>query len=187
MDLSTAIIPKSDQLNADDLIAGPRTIRITRVEVKTGEQPVSVFFEGDNGKPWKPCKSMLRALVHVWGVNSAAYVGRALTIALDPSVIWAGKPVGGIRITHMSGIQGESVTFALTDKKGSRKPYTIKRLDAFEAELAILSSAKSLDELKAAWTAISKDAKAFLKPDLDRLKLAFESATKAPANDSEPK
>ena len=62
-DLSKTIDPKSDQLNSDDLIAGPITIRITKVSanLSSPEQPISIFFEGDNGKPYKPCKSMRRS------------------------------------------------------------------------------------------------------------------------------
>ena len=63
MDLSQTIIPKSDQLNADDLIAGPRTIRITAVSTGNAEQPVVINYEGDNGRPYKPSKSMRRILV----------------------------------------------------------------------------------------------------------------------------
>ena len=44
-DMTVTIIPKSDQLNADDLIAGPRTISITRVAISPGaEQPVDVHY-----------------------------------------------------------------------------------------------------------------------------------------------
>lgn len=47
-DMHAAIIPKSDQLNADDLIGREMTIKITGVTVKGGqEQPVSIHFEGD--------------------------------------------------------------------------------------------------------------------------------------------
>jgi len=157
MDMSKAIIPKSDQLNADDLISGPKTIRITKVEVKTGEQPVSIYFEGDNNKPWKPCKSMLRALVHIWGSDSSKYQGRRVTIILDPSVIWAGKQVGGIRISHAPKISSESLTFALTDKKGSRKPFTVRKLDSFESEIKLLNEAKNLEELKSSWSSIRSE------------------------------
>ena len=71
-DLAKTIEPKSDQLNADDLIAGPRTIVITAVRANAGsaEQPVSISFEGDDGKPYKPCKSMRRVMVHVWGPDA---------------------------------------------------------------------------------------------------------------------
>src|SRR5688572_15105315 len=103
-DMSAVIIPKSDQLNADDLIAGPRTITITGVTIKAGEQPVSIHYEGDNGKPYKCCKSMARILVSAWGADSKQYVGRSVTLFRDPEVKWAGMAVGGIRISHMTNI-----------------------------------------------------------------------------------
>jgi hypothetical protein len=124
-DMNSVIQPKSDQLNADDLIGGPRTITITRVELTPGtEQPVSVFFEGDGGKPYKSCKSMSRVMVYVWGNESRAYAGRSMTIYRDPDVTWGGLAVGGIRISHMSGIT-EPIVMALTATKKARKPYRV--------------------------------------------------------------
>lgn len=65
-DLSQTIAPKSDQLNADDLIGRTMTIKITRVSrMSEPDQPVAIYFEGDSGKPYKPCKSMRRLLVSV--------------------------------------------------------------------------------------------------------------------------
>jgi hypothetical protein len=122
------IVPKSDQLNADDLIAGEMTIKITKVDIKGGqEQPVSISFEGDNGKPYKACKSMCRVMVSAWGPDSTKYVGRSMTLFRDQSVKWAGMEVGGIRISHMSDIAGNQ-TLALTVTRGSKKPYTVKPL-----------------------------------------------------------
>ena len=127
-DMNSVIQPKSDQLNADDLISGPRTITITRVELTPGtEQPVSVFFEGDGGKPYKSCKSMSRVMVYVWGNESRAYAGRSMTIYRDPDVTWGGMAVGGIRISHMSGIT-EPIVMALTATKKARKPYRVMPL-----------------------------------------------------------
>lgn len=127
-DMAAAIVPKSDQLNADDLIAGPRTITVREVKVTPGkEQPVSISFEGDDGKPYKPCKSMARVLVQCWGPDAKQYAGRSMTLYRDPTVKWAGMEVGGIRISHLSGISSD-MTFALTASKGSRKPYTVKVL-----------------------------------------------------------
>ncbi|HRE42767.1 MAG TPA: hypothetical protein PKY87_02225 [Terricaulis sp.] len=128
-DLSKTIAPKSDQLNADDLIAGPVTIKITRVAASpnTADQPISIYFEGDDGKPYKPCKSMRRVLVHVWGSNGNAYAGRHMTLYRDPAVVFGGIQVGGIRISHMSDID-QAVTMALTATRASRKPYTVKPL-----------------------------------------------------------
>ena len=127
-DMSKTIIPKSDQLNADDLLTGPRTITITGVTVKGGqEQPVSISYEGDNGKPYKACKSMCRVMVSAWGADSSKYVGRSMTLYCDPKVKWGGMEVGGIRISHMSDI-GESMTMALTVTRANKKPFTVKPL-----------------------------------------------------------
>ena len=127
-DMSKVIVPKSDQINADDLISGPVTIRITEVDIRPGtEQPVSIFFDGDEGKPWRPCKSMSRVLVAAWGPDAKAYTGRSVTLYRDPKVKWGGMEVGGIRISHLSHIERDMV-MALTATKGKRAPYTVKPL-----------------------------------------------------------
>ena len=129
MDMTNTIIPKSDQINADDLIAGPRTITIARVTGNEGnaEQPVNVFYEGDNGKPYRPCKGMRRVMVSIWGADAATYVGRSMTLYRDPTVTWGGMAVGGIRISHMSHMERE-VTLALTASKTNRRPFVVKPL-----------------------------------------------------------
>jgi hypothetical protein len=136
MDMSTTIAPKSDQLNADDLISGPRTITVTRVTANPGgngaDQPVNVYFEGDGNKPFRPCKSMRRVMVTIWGKDAAQYVGRSMTIYRDPEVTWGGMKVGGIRISHMSHLDKPEV-MALTATQKQRKPY---RVDPLKAEPA---------------------------------------------------
>lgn len=127
IDLRGTIKPKSDQLNADDLIGGPITIRITGVTVGEGEQPVAISYEGDGGKPYKPGKSMRRVLVNLWGPDGAVYVGRSLTLYRDEEVVFGGVAVGGIRISHMSHLQRET-TMALTATKAKRKPFTVRPL-----------------------------------------------------------
>ncbi len=123
-----SIVPKSDQLNADDLIGGQsKTIKITKVTIHAGEQPVALHYEGDNGKPYKPGKSMCRVLVFNWGSDANLYVGRSLTLYRDDKVKFGGIEVGGIRISHMSHIN-ESRTMALTSSRAQRKPFTVKPL-----------------------------------------------------------
>jgi hypothetical protein len=131
--MSRTIAPKSDQLNADDLIGGPRTITVTRVTGNEGnaEQPVNVFFEGDDGKPFRPCKSMRRVMVKIWGADASKYAGRSMTIFRDPKVKWGGMEVGGIRISHMTGIE-KPETMALTETRSARKPYTVQPLKVAE-------------------------------------------------------
>lgn len=128
-DLSKTIAPKSDQLNADDFVAGARTVVITGVYGNDGkDQPISISFEGDNGKPYKPCKSMRRVLVASWGADGSEYVGRSVTLYCDPKVKFGGIEVGGIRISHLSHIESD-ITMALTTAKARRSPYRIQRLE----------------------------------------------------------
>lgn len=128
MNMLTTITPRSDQMNSDDLIGQDRTITVTRVTLDTkAEQPVSLFFEGDSGKPYKPGKSMRRVLVQAWGADASAYTGRSLTLYRDPDVKFGGLDVGGIRISHMSHID-RRMTMALTVTRGSKKPFTVDPL-----------------------------------------------------------
>lgn len=165
MNLAPTITPKSDQLNADDLITGTLTIKVTALKGSNEpQQPVSIFYEGDNGKPYKPCKSMRRVLVSAWGANGAEYIGRSMTLYRDEAVVFGGIQVGGIRISHLSHID-KDLTMALTVSKTSRKPYTVRRLEVAQApdyskELAAIKGAASVDELGKLWPTLSANAKA---------------------------
>lgn len=128
LDMTQFIEAKSDQLNADDLIGGPRTITITRVtQGNSPEQPVNVYFEGDDGKPFRPCKSMRRVMVAVWGADAKNYVGRSMTLYRDPKVKFGGMEVGGLRISHMTHID-DARTLALQVTKGKKAGYRVEPL-----------------------------------------------------------
>ena len=129
MDITATLAPKSDQLNTDDLIAGPRTITIAKVAAGSTEQPVAVSFDGDGGKPWYPCKSMRRVLVAAWGADASQYVGRRVTLFRDPTVTYGGIQVGGIRISHLSELDGP-LSIALTVTRQKRAPYKVLPLPA---------------------------------------------------------
>lgn len=124
MDLSKTIIPKSDQLNADDLIE-PKNICIRDVKAGADEtQPVNIYFYGDNNKPFKPCKTVRRVLVQLWGSDASKFINRRLTLYRDDSVKWAGVEVGGIRISHASHIN-EPKKVLITMSRNNRRPVTI--------------------------------------------------------------
>lgn len=129
MDLTPTLAPKSNQLNADDLIAGPRTIKITKVSAGNAEQPVAIYFECDQGKPWYPCKSMRRVMVAAWGTDGASYVGRLVTLHRDPDVMYGGIKVGGIRISALSHID-TALSMALTVTRQKRAPYVVQPIAA---------------------------------------------------------
>lgn len=136
-DMLDTVIPKSDQLNADDLIGGRTlTITITRAKVTKGDdQPCVLWYKEGNEetkKPYKPCKSMRRVMIEVWGKDSQQYVGKSMTLFCDSKVMFGGKEVGGIRISHMSHLN-EKRTLALTATKANKKPFVVLPLKAGDA------------------------------------------------------
>jgi hypothetical protein len=127
MDIAETLAPKSDQMDYEDLIAGPRTLTIS--EVRRGpsaEQPVEIAFS-DFERPWRPAKTMRRLLVAAWSGDASLYVGRKVTLFGDPTVRWAGQEVGGIRVKALSHID-EPVTVALTVSRGKRAQFTVQPL-----------------------------------------------------------
>lgn len=156
MDLSETIIPKSEQVNAEDFLAGPATVTIAGVEKGTADQPVFIHLVEFPGRTYRPAKSMRRVLVACWGPEAGTYVGRRLTLFNDPTVKWAGQEVGGIRIAALSHID-EPKSINLTVTRGKRAPFVVQPIrDTIAPHLAALSGASTLEELQAAWAAASK-------------------------------
>lgn len=148
--LRDTIVPKSDQLNADDLIAAPMTVKITAVKRSNDEQPISIELAGQ--RPYKPCKSMRRVLITAWGDDGRAWVGQSMTLYNDPEVKWAGVKVGGIRISHLSGINTD-LEIALTATKGKRAQFSVKKLtekmySAADFEKNLPAMIKAIDDGK---------------------------------------
>ena len=135
MDMASVIQPKSDQINADDMIGGPITVTIEAVNISPGtEQPVSVRLKGMS-KVYRPCKSMSRVMVQAWGADASKYVGRSMTLYRDPRVKWGGLEVGGIRISHMTGLDGP-ITMMLTQTQKQRAPFKVQPLAAPQTQQA---------------------------------------------------
>lgn len=133
-DIAFALEAKSDQLNALDIVGADRVIRVREVRVQKGEQPVSVFFDGDHGRPWNPSKGMLRILAGAWGTDSKQWVGKHAQIYFEPTVMYAGKEVGGIRVRALSDIPAAGMQFALTINRSKREPYHVPLLKISTAE-----------------------------------------------------
>lgn len=127
-DLRSTIIPKSDQLNAEQLLSGPMTVTVTEVTAKGGDdQPVVVHYEDEDGRPFKPCKTMRKVLIFAWGSDGRQWIGKAMTLYNDETVRFGGMAVGGIRISHLSDIE-KDLSISLTATKGKKALYVIKRM-----------------------------------------------------------
>lgn len=169
-DLSNTIVPKSDQLNAEQLLTGPITITVTDVRrIGNGdEQPIAIHYEGENGRPYKPCKTMRRLLVFAWGRDGAAWVGRRMTLYNKPDVKFGGVEVGGIRISHLSDIE-RTIQVALTATRGKKEPVRVKKLppvatvDESRARLKA-AAARGSEALRVEWGAIPNDHRRTIGP-----------------------
>ena len=146
MDLTDTIIPNSDQLNADDLATGPRTVTIAEVVKGSAEQPVDVHLVEFPGRPWRPSKSMRRVLVEAWGKQSSAYIGRRATLYRDPDVMFGGAKVGGIKVSHLSDIKGP-LKVALTVTRGKRAPHVVDPLPDAPPARDWLTEAEALTDV----------------------------------------
>lgn len=128
--VSHAIIAKSDQLNFDDIRSGEKIIKITTVNVNTGDQPVSIHYENDLNKPYKPCKGMLRLICEAWGEESENWHGKSMKLYGDSTVRWAGQEIGGIRIRALSDIDSKGLSSYVAVTRGKRRKVTIEFLKA---------------------------------------------------------
>lgn len=143
--------PRSDQVNADDLIGGPVTVTVKAVNEGKAEQPYDFELVEYPGRCYRPNKSMLRVLIDAWGDDGQQYAGRRMTLYRDPSVRFGPDAVGGIRISHLSDID-KSHTSLITVTRGKRKPYTVQPLiETDNPWPARLTKARDLAELKAIW------------------------------------
>ena len=127
-DLRGTIVPKSDQLNAEQLLAGDMTITVTDVRMGSEDQPVILHYENDQGRPYKPCKTMRKLLIFAWGEDGRRWIGKSMTLYNDQQVRFGGMTVGGIRISHLSHIDRE-ISVSLTATKGKKAQHNILPLE----------------------------------------------------------
>jgi hypothetical protein len=170
-DFQAAMAPKSDQINAQDLISGDMTVTIAGVKVTPGtEQPVSINLQGMD-RVWRPCKTTGRILMAAWGPDTSVYAGRSVQLYLDPDVKWGGMKVGGIRIRAMSHINGE-LRLALAESKQNRKIFAVQPLAGAPRRA---DPPKAASNTSAAPSAIAEKAKAAAAKGTDAFRAWFNS------------
>lgn len=149
--LRSTIVPKSDQLNAEQLLAGDLTITVSDVRMGSDEQPVILHYQNDEGRPFKPCKTMRKLLIFAWGEDGRDWIGKSMTVYNDQAVRFGGMVVGGIRISHLSHIERE-ISLSLTATKGKKAQHTIKPLAivTLDQVLKAIAQASTRSDMNAA-------------------------------------
>ncbi|HDL8567103.1 TPA: hypothetical protein ACMY33_001291 [Yersinia enterocolitica] len=160
MDLSRTIIPKSDQLNFEDVQSSSITAVIKSVRAGNSEQPVFIDLEGYDGRPYKPSKSMRRVLIGGWGNDGHSWVGKMLTLIGDSTVKFGGVAVGGIKVSAMSDINSD-FSLMLTTSRGKRSEHRVKKLEVKPVKV----DERTPDELLAEFTKAASSAKTVVALD----------------------
>lgn len=136
MCLRDTIVPKSDQLNYDDVAACNLAVRVTGLAAGSQDQPVIVRVAdaktGETLRDYKPCKSMRRVLIACWGDSGRDWIGKAMTLVGDPTVVFGGVKVGGIRIAAVTGI-AEAKRIMLTTTRSKRSEYVVQPMTLLAA------------------------------------------------------
>jgi hypothetical protein len=107
MDITEALAPASDQLDAVELVK-PRTFTIdagSALGERDGKTVAEIRLVGF-ARVWRPSKGMLDVLAACWGTDAKQWVGHRVTLYNDPDVTFGKEKVGGIRISHLSHIDG---------------------------------------------------------------------------------
>ena len=124
MDISDTLAPNSDQLDACDLLTGPRIFTVKSVSKGEPEQPVQVHLV-EFPRPWRPGKSMRRVLAACWGVDASAWAGRRVELYCDPTVRFGSEAVGGTRVKSLSHIDKQQ-KISLLVSRGKSAIYTVQ-------------------------------------------------------------
>jgi hypothetical protein len=159
MNIEDTLAPTSDQLDAVDLLGGPRTFTISDVSRGNAEQPVNVHL-AEFPRVWRPGKSMRRVLAACWGPEASEWVGRRVTLYCDEKVTFGNDVVGGTRISHLSHLD-KAKKIPLLVKRGKSATFTVQPLTEEaappEPTAEEVAACTDVDELKAMWKRSGKE------------------------------
>ena len=172
MDITDALAPKSDQLDAVELV-NPRTFTIdtgSRLGTREGATVAEIRLVGFP-RVWRPSKGMLDVLAKCWGTDGKAWAGRSVTLYNDPEVTFGKDKVGGIRISHLSHIDGPVTVMIRGRGQGARKiawpvkPLTVAAPPPPPAAMSLEDVAATTDTgaLRTAWQGSPPDVRAAIE------------------------
>lgn len=153
-DIADTLAPVSEQLDAIELIDGPRVFTVKSVTVrKDDKQPVKIYFE-EFPRPWRPGVNQRRVLKHCWGRKSSEWAGRKIKLFYEPDVTYGGTKTGGTRIASMSHIDGP-MDAPILISGGRASTYHVEPLSEAPAGLTAeeITACTDADQLRAWWMA----------------------------------
>lgn len=175
MDLTDSIVPSSDQLDAVELVGGPRTFTITKVTANNGDQPVNVHLAELHPRVWRPGKSMRRVLVSAWGPDATQYAGRRVTLYCDPKVTFGKDTVGGTRISHLSHID-KPLSIPLPVSRGKSALFRVE----------VLPDLSPVEALRLEWKTASPERRKVIEAEVAALEHPATQPVDVAADEPDP-
>ena len=146
--------PRSDQLNADSFGKDEhRTYTIAAVKKGKAEQPYDIELTESPDRVWRPPVTVLRILKDAWGDEGDDWVGHRVTLYRDDEVKFGKEQTGGIRVSHLSHINGP-LRIAVTVTRGKKKGVTILPLPDAPAARDWVTEARqftTVDDIRNHW------------------------------------
>lgn len=168
-DISETLAPKSDQLDAVDLLGGPQTFTITKVTKNSADQPLNVHL-AEFPRVWRPGKSMRRVLAYCYGTDATQWEGKRVTLYCDETVRFGSDVVGGTRISHLSHIDGvQKIPLIVT--KGRSATFTVKPLVEQSPAAPALDpeTERAIADLRAEWADAEAERRTEIEAQVKRL------------------
>jgi len=191
MDITDTLAPNSDQLDAVDLLGGPRTFTVESVSRGSAEQPVQVHL-AEFPRVWRPSKGMRRVLAACWGTDSSQWPGRRVRLYCDPEVIFGKEKIGGTRIAALSHIDGPKKVPLLVSR-GKSAIFTVEPLTEPPPRAATappseptaeeIAAETDLYRLGGMWRSSGPEVRELIHARATELKAAHEPAPEAISDD----
>lgn len=130
---------RSDQLNADSFTAVEWKDFVLTGEVKdtkvNKQWQLEIGLVGEE-KVYRPAGLVSAALICLYGENESSWAGQVLRLYRDSQVKFGNDLVGGIRISHCTGIRAASGSSSMSfiTRGRTRKPFAIKEIFSPAAE-----------------------------------------------------
>lgn len=128
---------KTDRLNYEHFLYGPRTFIIAKwgKRKEQGADKLCLVMDGEESTPFMPCQGMIKCLISEdgWGDDLNSWIGKSITLFGDSSVKFGKQEIGGVRISHISGISKPYET-KISERRGVRIDYEIKQLPQYPVE-----------------------------------------------------
>ena len=148
----------TDQLNYEDFLGGvTRVVTIAKVEKGRKEAQYDISIEEDD-RYWRPPATILKLLKLAYSEEGADWVGKKAMLYGDPDVKMKGVKVGGIRVSHLSHIDGP-LTASLTVTRGQTAVFTVDPLPELSP----------VEALRLEWKTATPERKTEIEAQVQRL------------------